>query len=172
MTRDVFLAAPSVLMCESAESLTFFDELECSQREVFTDSLGPVAFSFWQLTLALQGHLSDDCSTAVHANYLPVNCDFALRRRGSFWSWTTKRLMHAINGPPANMQFWVNSSRHMYPVNTDFFTSTLFIKRNWHGPGITLRDNWLCSLLIYFFISSYLFFNLTLKFPPSARELK
>ena len=34
MTRDVFVAAPSVLTSESKESVTFLDEWERSQREV------------------------------------------------------------------------------------------------------------------------------------------
>ena len=34
MTRDVFVAAPSVLTSESTESVTFLDEWERSQREV------------------------------------------------------------------------------------------------------------------------------------------
>ena len=66
MTRDVFVAAPSVLTCESRESVTFVDESESSQREVVTDSPGWVDFPSWKLTL--HGHLSDYWRTAVHAN--------------------------------------------------------------------------------------------------------
>ena len=62
MTRDVFVAAPSVLMSDSLESVTFVDVSESSQRKVVTDSPGRVDCPSWQLTLP--GHLSDDWPTA------------------------------------------------------------------------------------------------------------
>ena len=82
MTRDVFVAAPSMLTSRLTESVTFVDESESCKREVVTDSPERVDFHSWQLNL--HGHLSDDWPTAVHANCLPVNCEFALRRSESF----------------------------------------------------------------------------------------
>ena len=73
------------------------------KREVVTGSSERVNFPSWQLTLA--------------------NCEFALRWSESFWSSRTKSLMHAINHPSTNdtnIQFWVNSSRHMHPLGTYF----------------------------------------------------
>ena len=51
--------------------------------------------------------------TAVHANCMLVNLLFVE-------VWKTKRLMHAINDQSTNIQFWVNSRRHMYPLGTYF----------------------------------------------------
>ena len=61
MTRDVFVAAPSVLMSGLTESVTSVDESESCQREVVTNSSEWVDFPSWQLNL--HGHLPDDWPT-------------------------------------------------------------------------------------------------------------
>ena len=123
MIRDVFVAAPSVLTSDSTESVTCRRIWEISQREVVTDSPGRVDFPSWQFIL--NGHwfvsLFQRLADAVHANCLLVNCEFAYRRSESFWSWRTKRLMHAISDSSINIQFWVNSCIiHMYPRRISF----------------------------------------------------
>ena len=61
MTRDVLVAAPSVLMSGLMESVTSVDESESCQREVVTNSSERVDFPSWQLNL--HGHLPDDWPT-------------------------------------------------------------------------------------------------------------
>ena len=107
-TRDVFVALMSESTVRNLSPLSMN-----RKRELLTDRTGWVDFPSWQLTL--HSHSSD-----VHANCLPANCEFALHWSESFWSWETKSLMHAINHPSTNIQFWVNSSRHMYTLGTYF----------------------------------------------------
>ena len=65
-------------------------------------------------------------------------------------------LIHVVNHPSTNIQFWVNNSRHMYPSGTYLSLLQDWIISNviWHGPDIPLRDDWLCSLL-WFFLYPY-----------------
>ena len=81
MTRDVFVAAPSMLTYRLTESVTFVDESESCKREVVTDSPERVDFPSWQLDL--HGHLSDDWPTAVHANRWTANLLFVEGNRFS-----------------------------------------------------------------------------------------
>ena len=93
-----------------------------------------------------------------------ANCEFAVRGSESFLVLRTKRLMHAINDPSTNIQFWVNStSRHMYPLGTYFSLrqDKLYVNLIWHGPEPAFRSKTTdcaryCELFLIYILISFL----------------
>ena len=72
MTRDVFVAPPSVLTSESTESFTFVDKSEISQREAVVTDRKPETSRFFFLAInssrSLVRRLADRCPCELLAS--------------------------------------------------------------------------------------------------------